>query len=66
MQEEKPPRREREKLRQREEMLAVALNLFSKKGYHNVSMHEVAEKPNLPSERFTNSSRTRSTSTRPS
>jgi AcrR family transcriptional regulator len=44
MQEEKPPRREREKLRQRQEMLAVALNLFSKKGYHNVSMHEVAER----------------------
>jgi len=42
MQEEKPPRREREKLRQRKEILAAALNLFSEKGYHNVSMHEVA------------------------
>ena len=42
MQDEKPPRREREKLRQRKEMLAAALNLFSEKGYHNVSMHEVA------------------------
>jgi AcrR family transcriptional regulator len=41
---EKTTRREREKLRQRQEMLAVALNLFSKKGYHNVSMHEVAER----------------------
>jgi len=37
-------RREREKLRQREEMLAAALVLFSEKGYHNVSMHEIAEK----------------------
>ncbi len=38
------PRREREKLRQREEILAPALDLFSQKGYHNVSMHEIAEK----------------------
>lgn len=38
------PRREREKLRQRKEMLAVSLGLFSEKGYHNVSMHEIAEK----------------------
>jgi len=37
-------RREREKLRQRQEILAAALELFSKKGYHNVSMHEIAEK----------------------
>ena len=35
-------RREREKLRQREEMLAAAYDLFSQKGYHNVSMHEIA------------------------
>jgi len=41
---ERLPRREREKLRQRQEMLAVALDLFAEKGYHNVSMHEVAEK----------------------
>jgi AcrR family transcriptional regulator len=40
---EKLPRREREKLRQRQEMLAVALDLFSQKGYHNVSMHQIAE-----------------------
>jgi TetR/AcrR family transcriptional regulator len=40
----KLPRREREKLRQRQEMLATALDLFSEKGYHNVSMHQVAEK----------------------
>jgi TetR/AcrR family transcriptional regulator len=40
----KLPRREREKLRQRQEMLAAALDLFSEKGYHNVSMHQIAEK----------------------
>jgi TetR/AcrR family transcriptional regulator len=40
----KLPRREREKLRQRQDMLAAALALFSERGYHNVSMHEVAEK----------------------
>ncbi|MEN6440101.1 MAG: TetR/AcrR family transcriptional regulator [Syntrophobacter sp.] len=40
----KLPRREREKQRQRQEMLEVALGLFSKKGYHQVSMHEIAEK----------------------
>lgn len=40
----KIPRRERERLRQRQEMLAAALSLFSEKGYHNVSMHEIAEK----------------------
>jgi AcrR family transcriptional regulator len=44
MKNEKLPRRQREKLRQRQEMLAAALELFSRKGYHNVSMHEVAEK----------------------
>jgi AcrR family transcriptional regulator len=44
MEDQKLPRREREKLRQRQEMLATALDLFSQKGYHNVSMHEVAEK----------------------
>ncbi len=38
------PRREREKLRQRQEMLAAALDLFSQKGYHNVSMQEIAAK----------------------
>jgi len=40
----KLPRREREKLRQRREMLDTALDLFSQKGYHNVSMQEIAEK----------------------
>ncbi len=44
MADQKLPRREREKLRQRQEMLATGLDLFSQKGYHNVSMHEVAEK----------------------
>jgi len=44
MQNKKLPRREREKLRQRQEILASALELFSEKGYHNVSMHEIAEK----------------------
>lgn len=40
----KPSRREREKLRQRQEMLSAALDLFAEKGYHNVSMHEIAER----------------------
>ncbi len=44
MADQKLPRREREKLRQRREMLATALDLFSQKGYHNVSMQEIAEK----------------------
>ena len=44
MQAKKLPRREREKLRQRQEMLAAALDLFSRKGYHSVTMHEIAEK----------------------
>ena len=37
------PRKEREKLRHREEILAVALKLFSEKGFHNVSMQQIAE-----------------------
>lgn len=40
---QKLPRRERENLRQRGEILDVALRLFSEKGYHNVSMHEIAK-----------------------
>ena len=44
MKDKKLTRREREKLRQRQEMIAAALSLFSEKGYHNVSMHEIAEK----------------------
>ncbi|OIP34554.1 MAG: TetR family transcriptional regulator [Deltaproteobacteria bacterium CG2_30_66_27] len=44
MEDRELPRREREKLTQRQEMLAAALALFSEKGYHNVSMQEVAQK----------------------
>lgn len=38
------PRREREKLRQREELLTAALELFSENGYHNVSMQQIAQR----------------------
>lgn len=41
---QKLPRREREKLRHRQEILSTALSLFSEKGYHNVSMQEIAKK----------------------
>ncbi len=44
MQEETLSRREREKQRQRQEMLAAGIELFSEKGYHNVSMNEIAKK----------------------
>ncbi len=44
MEEQQLSRREREKLRQRHEMLEAALELFSEKGFHNVSMHEIAQK----------------------
>ena len=37
-------RREREKMRQRQDMLDAALDLFSEKGYHNVTIQEIAEK----------------------
>jgi len=37
------PRKEREKIQHREEILAVALRLFSDRGFHNVSMQEIAE-----------------------
>lgn len=43
IQEEKLSRRQRDRLRHRDEILAVALRLFSERGYHNVSMQEVAE-----------------------
>jgi TetR/AcrR family transcriptional regulator len=43
MKDTKLPRREREKARQRQELLATALDLFSEKGYHNVSMNEIAQ-----------------------
>ncbi|HHW44180.1 MAG TPA: TetR/AcrR family transcriptional regulator [Desulfotomaculum sp.] len=35
-------RKEREQLQRRAEILQAALELFSQKGYHNVSMHEIA------------------------
>lgn len=35
-------RKEREKIRHKEEILRAALNLFSSKGFHNVSMQDVA------------------------
>jgi len=38
------PRRERDKLLQRARMLAAALELFSEKGFHNVSMQEIAHR----------------------
>ncbi|MCD6388519.1 MAG: TetR/AcrR family transcriptional regulator [Desulfobulbaceae bacterium] len=37
-------RREREKLWQRQEMLTAAIGLFSEKGFHNVSMLEIAKR----------------------
>lgn len=39
----KSPRKERERLRHREEILSAALGLFADRGYYNVSMHEIAE-----------------------
>jgi AcrR family transcriptional regulator len=44
MAEKNPSRRQREALRYRTEVLQVALRLFSEKGYHRVSMREIAEK----------------------
>lgn len=44
MTDKKLPRRERDKLRQRREILAAALDLFSEKGFHNVCICEIAEK----------------------
>jgi TetR/AcrR family transcriptional regulator len=37
------PRRERENIRQRGEILETALMLFSEKGYHKVSMQQIAK-----------------------
>jgi len=44
MTEKKLTRREREKLTRRGDILRAAIELFSSKGYHNVSMHEIARK----------------------
>lgn len=38
------PRKERERIARRGEIFVAALDLFSEKGYHNVSMHEIAQK----------------------
>jgi len=43
MEKETLPRRERERLRHRWEMFEAALSLFSEKGYHSVSMQEIAQ-----------------------
>lgn len=42
MEDGKLSRRERERLRHRKQILDIALGLFSKNGYYNVSMHEIA------------------------
>jgi TetR/AcrR family transcriptional regulator len=44
MAEEQLSRREKERLRHRKEILEAALELFSEKGFHNVSMQEIAKK----------------------
>ncbi len=38
------PRKEKERLRHRKEILNASLELFSEKGFHNVSMQEIAVK----------------------
>lgn len=43
MPENRLSRREKEKLRQRRDMLSAALALFSERGYYNVSMQEIAK-----------------------
>ena len=44
MEQKKMSRKEREFLRHRQEILDAALELFSGKGFHNVSMQEIAQK----------------------
>ena len=36
-------RKQRERLRHRQEILDMALKLFSERGFHNVSMQQIAE-----------------------
>ncbi len=43
MQEKPLSRRAKERMKRREYILDVALALFSRKGFHNVSMHEIAK-----------------------
>ena len=42
--ERKLSRRQREKMRHRREILQAALDLFAERGYHNVSMRDIAER----------------------
>ena len=44
MEQNKMTRKEREFLRHRQEILEAALELFSEKGFHNVSMNEIAQR----------------------
>lgn len=44
MEQKKLSRKEREYRRHRQEILEAALELFSEKGFHNVSMNEIAQK----------------------
>ncbi|MBW1703133.1 MAG: TetR/AcrR family transcriptional regulator, partial [Deltaproteobacteria bacterium] len=44
MEDKKLSRKEREYRRHRQEILEAALELFSEKGFHNVSMNEIAQK----------------------
>lgn len=44
MEQKKMTRKEREFLRHRQEILEAALELFSEKGFHNVSMNEIAQR----------------------
>jgi TetR/AcrR family transcriptional regulator len=44
MEKPKLSRKERDYLRHKREIMEVALSLFSKKGFNNVSMHEIAQK----------------------